>query len=73
MSLSIEIRIDIVWIININYGISRTNEVYNLKTSKKLKQTMVNSTIGYYLNGKFKSLKYIRENCIKYKKEPLPF
>lgn len=73
MLISITKNIEIVWIIENNYGISRNNEIYNLKTNRKLKQSLVNYTVGYYLKGKFRSLKYIRQNCKKYKEVKCPF
>ena len=72
LRISINKDIYIKWEIS-NYGISINNEVYNLLTYKKIKQTMVNSSIGYYLNGRFRTLKYIKENCRLYKDKYCPF
>ena len=65
-------HIDLVWEVG-DYGISRSNDVFNIKTGKRLKQTMVNSSIGYYLYGKFRTIKWIRNNCNKIICKKTPF
>ena len=55
------------------YYITSCNKIFNPKTNRELKQSMVNYTIGYYLNSKFRSIGYIRNNCKKYKIEKLIF
>ena len=46
---------------------------YNIKTGRKIKQTIVGGSIGYCINGKFKTLTYLRKHLIKPKQEFLPF
>lgn len=49
------------------------NSCYNAKTGRKIKQTLVGGSIGYVIDGKFKSLTFLRKYLIKPKKENLPF
>jgi len=49
------------------------NECFNLKTGRRIKQVSKNGSIGYCINGKFKSLKSLRPLLIKPKKKFLPF
>lgn len=61
-------------IINVpNYFIGNDNKVYNLKTGKKLQMQLKGYTKGYYLSGKFYSLKQLRPLLTKIKKEYSPF
>ena len=61
-------------IINVpNYFIGNDNKVYNLKTGKKLQMQLKGYTKGYYLSGKFYSLKQLRLLLTKIKKEYSPF
>lgn len=69
---TIDIPIKIKWEI-LGYGISENNTLYNLKTRKELKEIRKGYTIGYYIKGKFKSLKWIRANCKLYKDKYCPF
>jgi hypothetical protein len=47
--------------------------VRNINTGKMLQMQLKGYTKGYYLNGRFKSLKQIRKLLRKYKEEKLPF
>jgi len=55
------------------YSISECNKIFNPKNGRELKQSMVNYSIGYYLNGKFRTLSWIKRNCQKVRKSQLPF
>lgn len=47
---------------------------FNTKTSRQLKQVYSNGVIGYCINSKFKSLKYLRTQLESIPKEEiLPF
>jgi len=46
------------------YFINRNNEIFS-KHGNKLKRTVKGYTIGYWLNGKFRSLRWIKNNCKK--------
>ena len=50
-----------------------TNQCYNTKTGRIIKQTYVGGSIGYCINRKFYTLKYLRKHLIKPKKENCPF
>lgn len=51
-----------------NYGFGKDKNLYNLKTGKKIKRTINNRNIGYWLGKKFiglrklKTLLYINNN-----------
>jgi len=62
----------IKWIIE-GYSISECNKIFNSKNGRELKQSMVNYSIGYYLNGKFRTLSWIKKNCKKVERIKLPF
>ena len=55
------------------YFIDSTNKVRNIQTGKVLQMQLKGYTKGYYLNGRFMSLKQIRPLLQKYKDEKLPF
>ena len=71
MELIEEIKHPIKWTIE-EYLISEKLVVFS-KHHRRIKQTMVNSSVGYYINGKFRTIKYIRNNCELYKEVILPF
>ena len=56
-----------------NYKWLNDNSCYNIKTGRKIKQTLVGGSIGYCINGKFHSLKFLRKHLIKPEKEICPF
>ena len=45
-----------------NYKWSECGKCFNSKTNRMIKQIMKSGCIGYIVNGKFKSLKYLRSN-----------
>lgn len=49
------------------------NSCYNNKTGRKIKQVLVGGSIGYVINSRFYSLKYLRNHLIKPQKEFCPF
>jgi hypothetical protein len=55
------------------YVWNKFNECYNIKTGRRIKQTLKNGMIGYCINGKFKSLKSIRPLLRKPIKTHCPF
>lgn len=52
-----------VWTVD-GYFITRKNEIYS-KHGNKLQKTVKGYTVGFWLKGKFRSLKWIRNNCKK--------
>lgn len=56
-----------------NYQWSKCGKCFNSKTGKALKQCYKNGMIGYYIKGKFYSLKYLRTQLEKIPKENCPF
>jgi len=49
------------------------NQCYNSKTGRIIKQVYSGGSIGYCINRKFFTLKYLRQHLVKPKKELLPF
>ena len=56
-----------------NYKITECNNVINSKTGKLLKQCVIGYSKGYWINKKFVSLQYLRNNCRKIEKIDMPF
>jgi hypothetical protein len=56
-----------------NYKWLNDNSCYNIKTERKIKQVMQGGSIGYIINGKFKTLKYLRNHLRKPKNIKIPF
>ena len=57
-----------------NYKWSTCGKCYNAKTGRLIKQVYRGGSIGYVIDGKFKTLKYLRGNLeLIPKKEQLPF
>lgn len=56
-----------------NYFIGTDNNVYNLKTGKRLQMQLKGYTKGFYLSGKFYSLKQLKLLLDKIKTEKIPF
>ena len=56
-----------------NYIVASDNNVYNLKTKKKLQMQLKQYTKGYYLSGKFYSLIQLRNQLEKINKIKCPF
>lgn len=56
-----------------NYIVASDNNVYNLKTKKKLQMQLKGYTKGYYLSGKFYSLIQLRKSLVKIDKIKCPF
>jgi hypothetical protein len=63
------------WLIDgyANYIVDTRNKVVNVRTGKVLQMQLKGYTKGYYLSGKFMSLKQIRPLLKKYTCEQLPF
>lgn len=56
------------------YQWTRCNKCFNVQTGREIKQILNSGSIGYGINGKFKSLKYLRTKLERVpKKGKLPF
>ena len=49
------------------------NQCFNSKTGRFIKQVYCSGSIGYCIRRKFHTLKFLRNNLEKIKKEILPF
>jgi len=56
-----------------NYKWLDNNQCYNLKTGRIIKQVYSGGSIGYCINRKFYTLKYLRKHLQKPNFEILPF
>ena len=56
-----------------NYQWTDDGKCFNLKTNRQIKQVYNNGCIGYSINGRFYSAKYLRTQLEKIPKEILPF
>ena len=57
-----------------HYQFTTDKQCFNMKTGRKIKQTYVSGSIGYCIDGKFRSLKRLRlELELIPKVEDLPF
>jgi hypothetical protein len=56
-----------------NYKWTKCGKCFNTKTSRQIKQTYNSGCLGYNIQGKFKSLKYLRKNLVKIKTINCPF
>lgn len=67
--------VDLVWEYSDsdNYKFDKEGNCYNLRTGKQLKRTLIGYTEGYCLNGKFKSLKQIRNKLQRIESVDCPF
>jgi hypothetical protein len=56
--------IEIVWILknNNNYGWGKDKNLYNLKTNRKIKLTLNGRSKGYWINKKFYSVSFLKNN-----------
>lgn len=56
-----------------NYAITNDGIVINVQRNKVLKRTVVGYSIGYYIESKFYTLKYLRTQLVKQQKIKIPF
>lgn len=55
------------------YSFGKDKHLYNTKTGRKLNQCLNGGSIGYWLNGKFYTLKKLRSLLYKQPKKYSPF
>lgn len=56
-----------------NYHWTSCGKCFNIKTGRQIKQVYNNGSIGYSINGGFKSLKYLRTKLVKIQVVECPF
>lgn len=68
-------KVDLVWRLDFaeNYQFDKNGNCYNVKTGRKIKQTVVGYTIGYCIGSKFHSLGKLRKSLVKIEKTKCPF
>ena len=52
---------------------TKSGKCFNFKTGREIKQAYNSGSIGYYINGKFQSLKKLRKHIKKIKEPDFPF
>lgn len=55
------------------YKWTNCNKCFNTKTGREIKQTYSKGSIGYCIQGKFKSLTSLRKCLVKIKDDSCPF
>ena len=72
---SITKHIEIVWLINSidGYGFGDDKQLYNIKTGRKIKQSMNCCSIGFWIGKKFITASKIKTMLIKPIKQNCPF
>lgn len=55
------------------YKWTECGKCFNVKTGRKLKQSYVSGSLGYSINGKFKSLTFLRKHLVKITESDCPF
>jgi hypothetical protein len=58
---------------NISYKVTDCGKVFNIKTGRLLKRCYNSGSIGYWIAGKFYTLKTLRRMLVKIDKVDLPF
>lgn len=75
MRSSIEISISVKWMVNgyPDYGFGEDKNLYNLKTNRRLKQSINGGSIGYWIGKQFITLHKIRTLLYRQTKCRCPF
>lgn len=58
---------------NNSYQWTNENELYNVKTMRKIKKTVNGYSVGYWIAGKFITLENLRKSLVKINKIECPF
>ena len=56
-----------------NYKWTKCGKCFNTKTNREIKKILNGRSIGFCINGKFKSLSSLRKNLIPIQKTECPF
>ena len=65
--------IEFKWNLLDKYSITKDKRIFNTKTMREIKRTVNGYSVGYWLSGKFYTLKKINEIAVKIKKKHCPF
>ena len=55
------------------YCWSECNKGFNIKTGRQIRQTICGRSIGYCIEGKFRSLNTLRKQLVRIEKSDCPF
>ena len=58
---------------NENYQWTNENELFNIKTMRKINKTVNGYSVGYWIEHKFYTIKNLRKYLIKIENEDCPF
>lgn len=69
------ISISFEWKLSFNdsYKWTKEGELYNSKTMRKIKKTVNGYSIGYWIAGKFYTIKNLKKSVVKIETEFCPF
>lgn len=72
---TITTQYDLVWMIKNypNYQFTKDGKCINTNRMKEIKRTVVGYSIGFCINGKFRTLSSIRKELVKIEKINIPF
>ena len=56
-----------------HYQWTKCGKCFNVRSGRQIKQVYNSGCIGYYINGEFKSLTYLRSRLEKIPNEKYPF
>ena len=72
---SITKHIEIIWMINgiDGYGFGSDKQLYNIKTERKIKQSMNCCSVGFWIGKKFITASKIKTMLIKHTKQNCQF
>lgn len=77
MSEYIDIKLRVKFVIknHENYKLCEDNNLYNVKTNRKIKQVRNGGSLGFVISGKFYSITFLKQNkmFIKPTKTKIPF
>jgi len=73
--LEITNKYDLKWQLDFapNYKFSSCGKCFNVLRGKEIKETVIGYTVGFCINGKFKSKLFLRKHLVKIKNINCPF
>ena len=73
--LILENRYKIVWQLKEmpHYKITECRNIINCRTNRKLKRTVIGTTVGYWINKRFIPINRLNDFCEKITDERIPF
>ncbi len=74
MTITVSTTYTLEWYIpNTDYYFTKCGRCFNVKRSKEVRRILNGGCVGFTINGKFESLKIIRNKLTKIKENKCPF